>query len=263
MAVRGRRFSVLALLIAAVVLTLAIACALAGCSESKWKNLTHENGRFAYVVDGKTLSLTGIDVSDHNNDIDWWAVSRDGIDFAFVRAGNRGYTEGKLYVDSHFESNFTGARINGLAVGVYIFSQATSEEEAIEEADFVISLLRGRALELPVVFDWESIPEAAARTDDITSKTLTSCALAFCKRIEAAGYQPMVYMNLKDSMRYDVSKLKDYPIWYAQYGVNQPSADFDISVWQYTSSAYVAGIDGATDLDILLLDADKPIIAQK
>ena len=113
---------------------------------------------------------------------------------------------------------------------------------------------------MPIVFDWESIAEAAARTDNVTPSTLTSCAIAFCKRIEAAGYRPMVYMNLKDSKRYELEKLKSYPIWFAQYGVNQPSADFDITMWQYTSSANVDGIDGSVDMNIMFLDADKQIL---
>jgi len=246
-----------------LVLTLLLSTAvfLSGCA-SKWENLAYENGRFTYIVDGKEQFLTGIDVSDHNHYIDWRSVTLDGIDFAFVRAGNRGYTEGWLYEDEQFEGNYTRARANGLAVGVYIFSQATSEEEAIEEADFILGLLAGRALELPIVFDWESIAEATARTDNVTPSTLTSCAIAFCKRIEAAGYRPMVYMNLKDSKRYELDKLESYPIWFAQYDANQPTAAFDITMWQYTSSAYVNGIDGSVDMNIMFLDADKQILSR-
>lgn len=246
-----RAVAVFSLIIAALL-------ALTGCIY-KWDNLVNVNGRLTYVVDGKVRSLTGIDVSDHNDYVDWRAVALDGIDFAFIRAGNRGYTEGWLYEDGRFEENILRARANGLAVGVYIFSQATNEQEAIEEADFVLDLLNGRALELPIVFDWESIADADARTDNMASSTLTPCALAFCERIEAAGYQPMIYMNLKDSARYDISRLKGYPIWYAEYGVSRPSAGFDIAMWQYTSSGTVYGIDGTVDIDILFLDADEPI----
>lgn len=246
-------------LVFAAALALAALCMLAGCS-SKWDNLSYENGRFVYVVDGKAQYLTGIDVSDHNHYVDWRAVSNDGIDFAFVRAGRRGYTEGLLYEDERFEENYTRARANGLKVGVYIFSQALNEQEAIEEADFVIDLLHGRWLDLPIVFDWETVDEPNARTNGMTSGALTPCALAFCKRIEAAGYEPMIYTNLKDSTRYNMSQLKDYPIWYAQYGVNRPSAGFEISMWQYTSSGDVAGVDGAVDMDILFLDAEKQIL---
>lgn len=244
-----------------LALSLAIAslCVLAGCSD-KWDNLSTEDGRFSYVVNGKAQFLTGIDVSDHNHYVDWRAVSRDGIDFAFVRVGNRGYTEGYLYEDERFEENYTRARANGLDVGVYIFSQATNEQEAIEEADFVINLLHGRWLDLPIVFDWETVDDPFARTNGMTANTLTPCALAFCKRIEAAGYEPMIYMNLKDSMRYNVAQLADYPIWYAQYGVDRPWASFEISMWQYTSTGEVAGVDGSVDLDILFLDADKPLV---
>ncbi|MDO5117618.1 MAG: glycoside hydrolase family 25 protein [Eggerthellaceae bacterium] len=244
----------------ALSLMVASVCALSGC-KSKWDNLSYENGRFMYVVDGKQQFLTGIDVSDHNHYIDWRNVSLDGIDFAFVRAGNRGYTEGWLYEDERFEENYTRAKANGLFVGVYIFSQAVSEEEAIEEADFVLGLLHGRSLDLPIVFDWESIADAQARTDDVSPSTLTSCALAFCKRIEAAGYQPMIYTNLKDSSRYEISRLDAYPVWFAQYGVSEPQASFDITMWQYTSSGSVYGVEEDVDLDILFLDADKPILS--
>ena len=218
-----------------------------------------DDGRFTYTEDGVPASQTGIDVSNHESDIDWKAVAGDGIDFAFVRIGYRGYTEGGIFVDDRFEANFRGARGEGLAVGVYFFSQATTVEEAQEEADFVIEQLRGRQLELPVVFDFESVGDGDARTHDVTREQCTANALAFCQRVSEAGYRPMVYMNLRDSSRYGLEQLQaaGIPIWYAQYDVEVAQAQFDFAIWQYSESASVAGA-GEVDIDILFLTAPIP-----
>ena len=92
----------------------------------------------------------------HQGDIDWQAVRGAGVEFAILRVGYRGMTEGGLNVDATFQQNYQGAVDAGLQVGVYFFSQAVSQEEAREEADFVLQTLNGRELAYPVVFDWET-----------------------------------------------------------------------------------------------------------
>ncbi len=132
-------------------------------------------------------TLTGIDVSAYQGTIDWASVAEDGIDFAILRIGSRGYTQGGLKADTSFEENYIGATENGLLVGCYFFSQAISEAEAVEEAEYVLSLLEGRALDLPVVFYWEEFSSDSARSDELCGSVVTACALAFCQRIEQAG----------------------------------------------------------------------------
>lgn len=196
-------------------------------------------------------ALTGIDVSSHQGDIDWAAVAGDGISFAMLRIGNRGYSQGGLQADSSFETNLAGARDNGLLVGCYFFSQAVSVEEAQEEADFVLSLLADRPMDLPVVFDWEHIEgQEEARSNNVDSETVTACAIAFCDRIAQAGYQTAIYRNgMLGYLHYDVSQLEAYDAWYAEYAA-WPSYAYAFNLWQYSDTGTVAGISGNVDLDL-------------
>ena len=214
----GKRLIALLIFVVVVVIGFALGSALTYQSPYNWANLNYSTGRPVYFEDGEVASQIGIDVSEHDGYIDWRAAKDDGIEFAFVRVGSRGYTEGGLYVDERFDSNYTNARANGLAVGLYFFSQATTVEEAREEADFVLECLRGRNLELPIVYDFETVDDPDGRANDLSRTAVSDNAAAFCKRIQQAGYRPMVYMNLKDSLRYDMAKLYRIPIWFAQFG---------------------------------------------
>ncbi len=209
------------------------------------------DGRMTYTENGTVKSQIGIDVSEHQGYIDWDAVAADGIRFAFVRAGNRGNTEGTIAADAYYTANVTGAKAAGLAVGVYFYSQATSVEEAQEEADFVLGMLNGESLSLPIVFDHERDLTNYARGNDVDSETLTAAAVAFCKRVEAVGYSSMIYGNRGDLARYDLSSLGDRNIWFAEYSTDYPSYSTAFSIWQYDSNGVVDGIDTAVDMDIL------------
>ncbi len=213
------------------------------------------NGRMTYSENGIVKSQVGIDVSEHQGNIDWNAVASDGIRFAFVRVGNRGITEGTISADNRYTANLTGARAAGLRVGVYFYSQATSVAEAREEADFVLGLLGGEALELPIAFDHERDLTQYARGNDVDRETLTAAAVAFCERVEAAGYASMVYGNRSDMARYDLSDLGNRNIWFAEYDAAYPSLNTTFSLWQYSNNGVVNGIDGSVDMDILFTDA--------
>ncbi len=200
-------------------------------------------------------SQLGVDVSEYQGDIDWDAVAENGISFAMVRLGSRGYTEGALRTDSLYEYNLDGAAAAGLQVGAYYYSQATTVAEAIEEADLVLELLNGRALDLPIAFDHEQNPDPASRGNAVDSETLTQAALAFCQRIEAAGYKSMIYGNASDISRFDLDQLGDRLIWYAEYGSAEPGGQFDFCLWQYDSEGIVDGIDAAVDMNLRFTDA--------
>lgn len=222
-----------------------------------WSGLerTGDQGdRLAYYEDGELRSQLGVDVSDHQGEIDWNAVAADGIDFAFVRVGNRGYTEGALYADERYAENIDGATNAGLDVGAYFFSQAVSVEEARAEAEFVLELLAGRRLALPVVYDHEPVADATGRANSLDRETLTASARAFCERLEQGGYSTMIYGNKGDMARYDRTQLGSRPIWFAEYDVAEPSAQFDFAIWQYTNAGTVAGISTGVDLNLLLTD---------
>ncbi len=185
----------------------------------------------------------GIDVSSYQGDIDFAKVKEAGYEFVIVRIAFRGYgTTGSLNVDKRSISNIKNAKAAGLDVGVYIFSQAINEEEAIEEADFCFEILeeaginQGSQLDLPLVFDPESILYEDSRTDDVTGEQFTKNCIAFCQAVEERGFEPMIYANTTwEAYMLDLGQLADYPIW------------------QYSESGQVPGIVGPVDLDISYL----------
>lgn len=211
-----------------------------------------ESGRVSYQGDEVSVR-SGVDVSVHQGEIDWQAVAADGVDFAMIRLGYRGYTQGGLNLDNCFQQNMQGALEAGLDVGVYFFSQAISEEEAREEADFVLQALEAYDLSGPVAFDWEFItPGNGARTDGMDGETLTRCALAFCGRVQEAGFQPLIYFNKNlGYLTYDLSQLTEYPFWLAEYD-SVPEFYYHFDLWQYSNQGAVAGIQGNVDLNLEL-----------
>ncbi len=213
---------------------------------------------FAFSDDGYLTCLAdeswlGIDVSEHQGVIDWETVATTPVRFAMVRMAFRGWgSEGNIHADEYGLANLTGARAAGLQVGVYFFSQAISVEEAIEEAHFLLSLLDGCPLDLPVVFDWETVSSTEARTAKMDKTTLNACAQAFCREIEQAGYEAMVYFNLDLSRR--MLRLIDlqqagYDFWLALYNEDLRYA-YRVRMWQYTDSGTVDGIRGKVDLNL-------------
>ncbi|MGM9619069.1 MAG: GH25 family lysozyme [Oscillospiraceae bacterium] len=208
-----------------------------------------ESSGYRYYKDG--ASSMGIDVSSYQGNIDWEAVAASGISFAIIRAGYRGYTNGRIVEDTYFRKNIEGALAAGLDVGVYFFSQAITEAEAVEEADFVLGLTEGYPLQLPVVFDWENVSSSSARTAGLGKAALTACAIAFCQRVESAGYDATVYFNqYLGYVRYDLTQLTDYGWWLADYNATPAFYYGGYDLWQYTSSGTVPGIQGRVDLNV-------------
>ena len=220
-------------------------------------NPLDQNG-FAYDQNGYLTCLTaeswlGVDVSEHQGQIQWAPVAEAGIQFAMVRLGYRGWgEEGAIRADVRGLENLQGAADAGLRVGVYFFSQAISVEEAIEEAQFVLQLLDGRQLDLPVVFDWETVSAEDARTANVKRSTLNACALAFCREIENAGYEAMVYFNLElAKWKLDLLAIQEaeFDFWLAMYSDSLRYA-YQVRMWQYTDSGSVPGIKGKVDMDL-------------
>ncbi len=213
------------------------------------------SGLLTYQGDERYQSLKGIDVSYHQGEIDWAKVKEAGIDFAIIRLGYRGYGEaGALKVDDRFQKNIKEAKEAGPLVGVYFFSQAINEEEAIEEADLCIKQLNeaGIALDLPVVYDPESILDVESRTDQVTGEQFTANSIAFCEHIKEAGFSTMIYANMMwEAYELDMLSLQDYDFWYADYEA-LPQTPYDFSIWQYSESGQIPGIEGNVDLNIYL-----------
>jgi len=216
-------------------------------NELKKEDFSSENGMITYSGD----FLRGIDVSEHQHEIDWSAVSKSGMaDFAFIRAGYRGYTEGGLFEDPWFRANIEGAKENGMYVGVYFFSQAISAEEAVEEAQYLLELIKDYEIDLPIVYDWEKMHVAGARTEGLGRDTLTDCAIAFCDAVESAGYESMIYLYPHLAYHsYDLSRLTDRQLWLSAPG-EFPDFYYAHSWWQYSYEGAVPGIEGGTDLNL-------------
>lgn len=210
--------------------------------------------KIMYYNDNAYCTALGIDVSSHQKEIDWNQVAASGVEFVMIRLGFRGYgEEGTMNLDPYFHQNLAGAKAAGLKVGVYFFSQAITVEEALEEAVFVLENLGGAALDYPVVYDWEAITTAKARTDGLDTDTLTDCAIAFCDAVSYAGYKPMIYYNLPVGYtRYDLSRLTSYDVWFAQYAA-KPTMYYNYRIWQYTDSGRIPGIETKVDMNIAFL----------
>ena len=223
-------------------------------SELDMNNLVTRNGYSFYKENGEITSVTGVDVSEHQGDIDWEQVKNAGIGFAVIRAGYRTYGGGEVTMDERFTENLEGALQAGLDVGVYFFSQAVNTDEAIEEADAVLNAIEGYHLTYPVVYDWELIFDDSARTDSVSVDTLADCCVAFCERVKSAGYTPMVYQNKLTSMyKLDLPRVKDYDFWLAEYGT-EPTYYYDFKIWQYASDGTVPGIPGKVDMNLSFKD---------
>ena len=209
------------------------------------------DGRMRYA--GAERTLTGIDVSEHQYDIDWKKVDADGIDFAMIRMGYRGSTAGGLYIDEYFDQNMAGANRAGVPVGVYFYSQAVTVDEAVEEAEFLLEHIREYEVAMPVVFDWEIVGGSEARTYTVSRQDLCECTRAFCDTVAEAGYDPMIYFTQYLGYRkYILRNLSDYAFWYAEYA-DAPRIAFDFDMWQYSETGKVDGIDGEVDLNILFV----------
>lgn len=191
-----------------------------------------------------------MDVSYYQGNINWDAVKKSGIEFVFIRVGYRGYGTGKLCLDNKFYEYIKGAKASGLKVGAYFFSQAITEEEAREEAAFVLQHLEGYSLDFPVAYDMENW-ESYYRTYNLTKSQITNNAIAFCEVVKAAGYTPMVYYGMGNYQKFDTALLSSrYKIWFAHY-TTQTSYTGHYDIWQFTAKAQCPGITGNVDKNVM------------
>ena len=199
--------------------------------------------------------VCGVDISEHQTKVDWNALYDAGARFVMLRVGYRGSTEGGLFEDAFFRSHVEAAQDAGLALGVYFFSQAVTAEEAEAEAEFVLEHIRGLNITWPVAFDWENTG-AGTRTNGLSGRDMTSCALAFCRKIQDAGYRAAVYTNRNQWMLYEGyagAQLEEYVIWMADYGTTL-SEDDSFQLWQYTDAGMLPGVASTVDLNLSFTD---------
>ena len=220
----------------------------------EYGNFTHDARFKGYVIS------TGIDVSYAQGDnIDWHKVKKLGVDFVYIRAGFRDASKGNLHKDAKFEKNIKGAYDAGLMVGVYIYSQATTTEEAAAEADYLADLVDKYHIDLPLVMDYELYNGGrlarAISSGSLGTSGINRNALAFAKRGWGRGYETMVYGNYDFLMHYasgyELSKSTN--IWLAQYHT-KATYKGKYMMWQSTDKATVPGISKNVDLNFMYLN---------
>ena len=206
-----------------------------------------------YDWTNKSAALFGIDVSQHQGNIDWEKVKASGVKFVFIRVGYRGYVNGTIVKDEYFEANIQGAISSGIPVGVYFATKARNVNEAREEAEWIIEQIRPYNVTWPVVMDFE-IQNETDRVANLDIDTRTEIAKTACDTIKAAGYTPMIYGYAEMFIaKLDYTKLDDYSKWFAQY-MNAPHYPYAFQIWQASEDGTVDGIEGAVDINYSMID---------
>lgn len=203
-------------------------------------------------------ALFGIDVSKWNNDIEWPKVKEAGVKYAIIRCGYRGSQTGVIVEDPYFRTNIENATKEGIPVGIYFFSQAVSEREAVEEASAVMSLIKDYDITYPVFLDSESAG-GKGRADELDVVQRSKAADAFCETIRSGGYKAGIYASRNwFNNRLDISKMsKDNITWLAEYA-DKPTYGATYHIWQYSSAGRIPGIEGRVDMNMSYLDvSDK------
>lgn len=230
-----------------------IYCTKSDCDFERIDDCEYDENNFCiYCNFEKQFSnLTfGIDVSTFNGTINWDRVKDAGVEYVIIRAALRGANSGNIVVDERFYQNIVGANEAGIPVGVYFFTQAINEEEAIEEAQYITDLISPYSVALPVFIDTEHSGCRSGRADKLGYNTRTNIVRAFCDEVRSAGYTPGVYAS-KDWYinNIDGESLSDNVIWVAEYGKQNPTYSGKYDMWQCSSKGRVDGISGAVDMN--------------
>ncbi len=216
--------------------------------------LVCQSNLMKYYEDGKQVSFVGVDISKNQDYVDFVKLRKAGIDFVMLRVGARGYGSGQLVLDDYFSENIKRATDAGLDVGVYFFSQAVTEEEAIEEANMVLENIGEYSITYPVAFDMEYIENDVSRIDTLSKSEKTAITKAFLETVKAQGYKTIIYGDKEWLMRQiDMSKLTAYDIWLSQKA-DIPDYPYQFTMWQYNTSASIDGIAGSANLNISFID---------
>lgn len=206
--------------------------------------------RCLFDENGVLLERSGVDVSSRNGDIDWERVRNTGIDFALIRCGYRGASGGMLVSDSRCEENIEGAKTAGMEVGIYFYSQAVTEKEALQEADFLVSMAGKYGITSPLILSLGNTRAYSGRAEGLSMTDRTAYVKVFCDAVQKAGYTPAIYGNgswLAQSL--DVSVWENCSLWLAQYNPNVTYAGV-YDIWQYTAKGTVDGINGTVGLNM-------------
>ena len=213
-----------------------------------------EKGRKVYALNGRKSSYTGVDVSKYDKTIDWAKAAGDGIDFAMIRLGSRGYQSGSITIDENYAANMKGCSENGIKIGLYFYSQAINPIEAVEEATACINAIGSYRITYPIVFDSEMVTNDTSRTDSMDISAMSDTAKAFCDTIKAYGYTPMIAATKRQfAKRFDLTAIADYDWWLLDTD-ETTTFPYRFKMWQYSRTGKVAGFSEPVNMDISFVD---------
>ena len=215
-------------------------------------NLEEKAGLRRYMENGKKISYVGVDLSKQNGDVNFNSMKAAGVDYVMIRLGGRGYSTGQISLDENFKKNIEGAAAAGLDIGVYFYSQAISQEEALQEVNFVIQNLESyrASVKYPIAFDMEFVANDTARIDSLTKDEKTNIATSFLESVKAAGYVPMLYGDKEWLLKeIDLARLQSYDVWLVQEQ-ELPDYPYQFTMWQYSTEGVVNGVTGDANLNI-------------
>lgn len=208
-----------------------------------------------YMENGRKTSYVGVDISKHTGSVSFPRIKAAGIDYVMIRLGSRGYSTGQITLDENFKENIEGAIEAQLDIGVYFYSQAITQDEAIQEANFVVQNLepyRGK-VKYPVAFNMGFVSNDTSRIEGLGREDKTNITISFLEAVKAAGYVPMVYGDKEWFLKeVDLSKLQDYDVWLSQEE-DIPDYPYRYAMWQYDTDGILNGIDGGADLNICFI----------
>lgn len=220
----------------------------------EYTSLISHDGRPGYYMNGNQISSLGASISRYQKDVDFYQMKQDGIDFVMLRVGARGYKTGELQLDETFDENIKKATEAGLQVGLYVYSQAVTAEEAVAEAQLVLDHIGEYPVSYPVAIEMEFVPNDSSRVETLTRDERTAVTAAFINKIKEAGRTPMIYGNKEWLVkRIDLSKLNDCCVWLAEED-DFPHYPYEYAMWQYTTKGEVKGVKGYVDLSISFID---------
>ena len=215
-------------------------------------NLEEKAGLRRYMENGKKISYVGVDLSKQNGDVNFNSMKAAGVDYVMIRLGGRGYSTGQISLDENFKKNIEGAAAAGLDIGVYFYSQAISQEAALQEVNFVIQNLESyrASVKYPIAFDMEFVANDTARIDSLTKDEKTNIATSFLESVKAAGYVPMLYGDKEWLLKeIDLARLQSYDVWLVQEQ-ELPDYPYQFTMWQYSTEGVVNGVTGDANLNI-------------
>lgn len=219
-----------------------------------FEGLVYETPIMKYYENSKNISNMGVDISKENGTVDFNKLKNAGVQFVMIKVGARGYGSGQITLDDHFTEYVEGATNAGLNIGVYFYSQAVTKEEALEEANLVYESIKNYKITYPIAFYMEKITGDISRADSLTKEARSSIALDFLQALKNVGYKGIIYGNKEWLIqKINLSTVGSFDIWLSQVG-DVPDYPYKFSMWQYTQSGKIDGINGDAGLNICFIN---------